>query len=50
VEINDGFTVQAEESRQLLQGAGLRLKAKLRAPMIEPSAFADVYNKIWIRE
>lgn len=50
VEINDGFAAQAAESRQLLQDAGLRLKAKLHAPMIEKSAFASVYNQIWIRE
>lgn len=50
LEINDGFTAQAEESRRLLQGAGLSLKAKLHAPMIEVSAFANVYNQIWVRE
>lgn len=50
LEINDGFTAQAEESRRLLQGAGLSLKAKLHAPMIEVSAFANAYNQIWIRK
>jgi len=50
LEINDGFAAQAEESRRLMQGAGLTLKAKLHAPMIEQSAFANVYNQIWIRE
>jgi len=50
LEINDGFAAQAEESRHLLQGAGLKLKAKLHAPMIEQSAFANVYNQIWVRE
>jgi len=50
VEINDGFRAQAEEARRLLQGAGLTLKAKLHAPMIENSAFAQVHNQIWIRE
>jgi len=50
LEINDGFTAQAEESWRLLQGAGLTLKTKLHAPMIEQSAFAKVYNQIWVRE
>jgi len=50
VEINDGFRAQAEESRRLLQGAGLIMKAKLHAPMFEQSAFAKVYNQIWVRE
>jgi hypothetical protein len=50
LEINDGFAAQAEESRRLLEAAGLSLKAKLHAPIIEESAFANVYNQIWIRE
>jgi FkbM family methyltransferase len=50
LEINDGFAVQAEESRRLLEAAGLSLKARLHAPIIEESAFANVYNQIWIRE
>jgi FkbM family methyltransferase len=50
LEINDGFAVQAEESRRLLEAAGLSLKAKLHAPIIEESAFANVYNQIWARE
>jgi FkbM family methyltransferase len=50
IEINDGFAAQAEESRRLLQDAGLTLKAKLHAPMFDQSAFAKVYNQIWIRK
>jgi FkbM family methyltransferase len=50
LEINDGFAVQAEESRRLLEAAGLSLKARLHAPIIEESAFANVYNQIWARE
>lgn len=50
LEINDAFAVQAEESRSLLQVAGLTMKAKLQAPVIMHSAFANVYNQIWIRE
>ena len=50
VEINDGFKAQAEEARRLLQGAGLTMKAKLHAPMIKQSAFANTYNQIWIRK
>lgn len=50
LEINDKFAAQAEESWRLLRGAGLMLKAKLHAPMMENSELADVYNQIWIRE
>lgn len=50
LEINDRFAAQAEETRRLLEAAGFSLKAKLHAPMIEQSAFANVYNQIWARE
>jgi len=50
LEINDGFHAQAQESQRFLRGAGLTMKAKLHAPIIENSAFAGVYNQIWLRE
>jgi len=50
VEINDGFKAQAEESRRLLIKAGLTMKKKLHAPIMEKSVFANVYNQIWVRE
>ncbi|NDD58535.1 MAG: FkbM family methyltransferase, partial [Chlamydiae bacterium] len=49
VEINDGVKAQEEESRKILQEAGLTLQAKLHSPMMENSAYATVYNQIWER-
>lgn len=50
VEINDGFEEQGKEAEQILKAAGLRRQAKLHAPMIADSAFAEVYNQIWVRD
>ena len=50
VEINDGFEEQGKEAEQILRAAGLRRQAKLHAPMIADSAFAEVYNQIWVRD
>ena len=50
VEINDGFEEQGKEAEQMLRAAGLRRQAKLHAPMITNSAFAEVYNQIWVRD
>ena len=50
IEINDAFGGHAEECRRLLGGAGLKLKAKLHSARIANSAFANVYNQIWVRE
>ena len=50
IEINDGFEEQGKEAEQILIAAGLRRQAKLHAPMIANSAFAEVYNQIWVRD
>jgi FkbM family methyltransferase len=50
VEINDGFEEQGKEAEKILKAAGLRRQAKLHAPMIADSAFAEVYNQIWVRD
>jgi FkbM family methyltransferase len=50
VEINDGFEEQGKEAEQILKAAGLRRQAKLHAPMFADSAFAEVYNQIWVRD
>jgi FkbM family methyltransferase len=50
VEINDGFEEQGNEAEKILKAAGLRRQAKLHAPMIADSAFAKVYNQIWVRD
>lgn len=50
VEINDGFEEQGKEAEEILKAAGLRRQAKLHAPMIADSAFAEVYNQIWVRD
>ena len=50
VEINDGFEEQGKDAEKILRAAGLRRQAKLHAPMIANSAFAQVYNQIWVRD
>ena len=50
LEINDDFKAQVEESRRLLESAGLTMKDKLHAPLMENSVFAKVYNQIWVRK
>ena len=50
IEINDGFEEQGKEAEKILRAAGLRRQAKLHAPMIANSAFAQVYNQIWVRD
>jgi len=50
VEINDGFAIQADESRRLLEASGLRLVSKAHSEMIEESAtFNETFNQIWAR-
>lgn len=50
VEINDGFAVQADESKRLLEASGLRLVSKAHSAMIEESAtFNQTFNQIWVR-
>jgi FkbM family methyltransferase len=52
IEINDGFTEQAEQCRELLLGAGLVLKEKRHSEMLNSAdSFGGgrVWNQIWIK-
>jgi FkbM family methyltransferase len=50
IEVNDDFTEQAEQCRDLLTAAGLELKAKLHSEYIENSVgFNHTFNQIWVR-
>jgi FkbM family methyltransferase len=50
VEINDAFETQAQESRRLLEAAGLHLVSKSHSEMIEGSqAFNRTFNQVWAR-
>ena len=48
--MHDGFEEQEKEAERILMTGGLCRQAKLRAPMIANSAFAEVYNQIWVRD
>lgn len=50
VEINDAFLEQAQESRRVLEAAGLRFVSKAHSPMIDANpAFASTFNQVWAR-
>ncbi len=50
IEVNDEFDEQAEQCRQLLSSAGLKLREKVHAPaMAECPLFKNTYNQIWHR-
>ncbi len=50
VEINDAFTEQAEESRRVLEEAGLRFVSKAHSQMIEDNpSFNQTFNQLWVR-
>lgn len=50
VEINDDFTLQAEDSSRYLKEAGLTLKDKRRWVESESAPFEGTYNQIWSRD
>ena len=50
IEINEAFANQAQESRQLLQAAGLRFMSKAHSEMIEVNPqFRYTFNQVWSR-
>jgi FkbM family methyltransferase len=50
VEINDGFAIQADECRRLLEASGLRLVSKAHSELIDESAaFSETFNQVWAR-
>ena len=51
VEINDGFSLQADSASRSLREAGLSLKEKKHADHFDcdPGAAKDTYNQIWTR-
>jgi FkbM family methyltransferase len=50
VEISDAFTLQAEESRRVLEEAGLRFVSKAHSQMIEDNPiFNQTFNQAWLR-
>ena len=50
VEINDDFTLQAEDSSRHLKDAGLSLKDKRRWDQSDASPSEGTYNQIWSRD
>ena len=50
VEINDDFTEQAEQSKEVLERAGLTLIEKRHSEMFEGTKFSNSYNQIWARK
>ena len=50
IEINDEFEEQAKRSEYYLSQAGLKLKSKQHAQMIENSEFNTGFNQIWVRD
>jgi len=51
IEINDDFTVQADNCFKLLSNAGLKLQVKKHSDLFEgkDSLFKNCFNQIWIR-
>jgi FkbM family methyltransferase len=50
VEINEAFVAQAQDSRRLLEAAGLRFVSKAHSQMIEDNpAFNKTFNQVWSR-
>lgn len=50
IEVNDGFTVLAEEVTRILVSSGFTLSERRHSQMFEGGAFASTYNQIWVRE
>jgi FkbM family methyltransferase len=51
IEITDAFEMQADESKRLLEAAGLRFVAKRHADMFEDNdAYKQTFNQVWARE
>ena len=49
LEINDDFVQQAENSKRLLENAGLELKYKKQSKLAEHTEFKHTFNQIWKR-
>ena len=49
LEINDDFVQQAENSKRLLENAGLELKYKKQSKLVEHTEFTHTFNQIWKR-
>ena len=49
VEINDDFVEQAEQTKALLELAGLQLLEKRQSKMFENTEFKNTFNQIWVR-
>lgn len=49
VEVNDGFTLLANEVQTLLTSAGFKIESKRHAEMFETGHFASTFNQIWVR-
>ena len=50
VEINDAFETQAQESRRLLEAAGLHFVSKLHSELVNGSeVFNRTFNQVWAR-
>ena len=49
VEIDDSFTLQAENTNKYLIQAGFKLAEKKHSDLVEKSKFKSVFNQIWER-
>ena len=49
VEIDDSFTLQAENTNKYLIQAGFKLAEKKHSDLTEKSKFKSVFNQIWVR-
>lgn len=49
IEVNDSFTVLAQEVSRLLGAAGFVLRERRQSDMFSEGKFAATYNQIWVR-
>ena len=50
VEINDDFVEQAEQTKNLLEAAGLHLLEKRQGNLFKNSVYKNSFNQIWVRD
>jgi FkbM family methyltransferase len=49
IEINEGYDLQRERSKLLLESSGLKLVDRRHSNMFETSGFKQSFNQIWVR-